>query len=863
MAGAHAKREDDSVMDRVPTPALDERDGRDGEGSADRYRPQPPFLDELFEPDGTPRPTAVALVEQLQRLGPAGLVEAGRRRDAIFMRQGITFETGSADDASHERPFPLDLVPRVLSGQEWRDIKRGLAQRIRALNHFVDDVYHAREIVREGLVPWRLVVSCSHFARAVHGIRPPGGVYTHVAGCDLVRHSDGTWKVIEDNVRIPSGISYVLENRAAMARLVPELFASYRVRPVEHYPQLLLRALRSVAPSAEAEATVVVWTPGPANPAYFEHAFLARQMGVELVEASDLVVRDDVLYMRTTRGLERAHAVYRRIDDDFVDPLEFRGDSLLGVPGLIRAYRAGSVAIANAFGTGVADDKAIYCFVPEMIRFYLGEEPILENVKTYLLSEPEVLEHVLERLDQLVVKPTGESGGRGVMIGPHATDAEIERMRDVVSAHPDRWIAQDVVRLSTVPTVCADGTLAPRHVDLRPFAVFGERIDIVPGGLDARRARRGLADRQLLARRRLEGHLGAGGRRHRRPRRAADRRHAAARAAGSALRGLDRAAAATAAGRRRLMLARIAHELYWLGRNLARAEFTARAVEAVFQAELQGASDATPGVSFGSGGLLAMFGDVDESSRSRQALGQLTLDAERPGSMLASFERAREGARTVRDVISAEMWEAINTTALGLRGGGQPGWTAPAGPYLASQYVKERTALIWGVANRSMLRDEAKCFLDAGGLIEISDMVLRMLRIAMPQGDPAPADGQALILLQAVGGFHAYLRAVTAPPNAHPVARFLLFERAYPDSVAACVDSLNDVFTMADAGPRNSKPVLRVSRLAADLDFQRRALPDGAELTDICEQTQQELARIDQDVAERYFAGAAAAGLRR
>ncbi|MGD1057309.1 MAG: alpha-E domain-containing protein [Solirubrobacteraceae bacterium] len=314
------------------------------------------------------------------------------------------------------------------------------------------------------------------------------------------------------------------------------------------------------------------------------------------------------------------------------------------------------------------------------------------------------------------------------------------------------------------------------------------------------------------------------------------------------------------------MLARIAHELYWLGRNLARAEFTARAVEAVFQAELQGTSENRPGVSFGSGGLLAMFGDViEDTSRPRngQALGQLTLDAERPGSMIASIERAREGARTVRDVISAEMWEAINTTALGLRGGGQPGWAAPAGPYLASQYVKERTALIWGVANRSMLRDEAKCFLDAGGLIEISDMVLRMLHVAMPPGDAAPADGTALILLQAVGGFHAYLRAVTAPPNAHPVARFLLFERAYPDSVAACVDSLHEVFTTADAGPRNSKPVLRVSRLAADLDFQRRALPDGAELTGICKQTQQELSRIDQDVAERYFAGAAAAGLRR
>jgi uncharacterized alpha-E superfamily protein len=314
------------------------------------------------------------------------------------------------------------------------------------------------------------------------------------------------------------------------------------------------------------------------------------------------------------------------------------------------------------------------------------------------------------------------------------------------------------------------------------------------------------------------------------------------------------------------MLARIAHELYWLGRNLARAEFTARAVEAVFQAELQGTSETTPGVSFGPGGLLAMFGDVRENGTSapgRQALGQLTLDPERPGSMLASIERAREGARTVRDVISADMWEAVNTTALGLRGGGQ-GWgsqpPAPAGTSQASHYVKERTALIWGIANRSMLRDEAKCFLDAGGLIEIADMVLRMLRVALPASDMAPTeDGHALILLQAVGGFHAYLRAVTAPPNAHPVARFLLFERQYPDSVAACVDSLHEVFTSADAGPRNSKPVLRVSRLAADLDFQRRALPDGAELTGICEQTQQELARIDQDVADRYFAGAAGA----
>jgi uncharacterized alpha-E superfamily protein len=312
------------------------------------------------------------------------------------------------------------------------------------------------------------------------------------------------------------------------------------------------------------------------------------------------------------------------------------------------------------------------------------------------------------------------------------------------------------------------------------------------------------------------------------------------------------------------MLSRIARELYWLGRNLARAEFTARAVDAVFASELQGTAEAMPSVSFGSGGLLAMLGHLDRKRPpyGPEALASLTLDADQSGSMLASLDRAREGARTVRDVISAEMWEAINTTTLNLHEDGQVAWSAPATPHLASQYVKQRTALIWGIANRSMLRDEAKCFLDAGGLIEIADMVLRMLRIALSPAEGLPADGHALILLQAVGGFHAYLRAVTAPPQADPVARFLIFERAYPDSVAACVDSLHEAFGAADAGPRNSKPVLRVSRLAADLDFQRRALPDGAELTGICEDTQSELARIDQDVAERYFAGAAPAGAR-
>src|SRR5277367_4743505 len=359
--------------------------------------------DELLERDGAAKPHVAELVAALRRLGPEALQDAGRRRDAIFMQQGITFEIAGSDGERRDRPFPLDLVPRVLTAAEWTTIKRGLAQRIRALNAFVDDVYHAHEIVRAGIVPWSLIVSRPSFARPVHGVRAPGGVYCHVCGCDLVRDGDGRWRVLEDNVRTPSGISYVLENRLAMTRLVPELFAGHRVRPVDQYPTLLLDALRAVAPAAENEPTVVLWTPGAMNSAYFEHAFLARQMGVELVEPTDLVVRDAVCYMRTTSGLQRVHTIYRRLDDDFIDPLEFRPDSLLGVPGLMRAYRAGTVAIANAIGTGVADDKAIYHYVPEMIRFFLGEEPILENVPTYLLSDEKVRRWILGRLHEIVV----------------------------------------------------------------------------------------------------------------------------------------------------------------------------------------------------------------------------------------------------------------------------------------------------------------------------------------------------------------------------------------------------------------------------------------------------------------------------
>ena len=449
----------------------------------DGYRPDEGGYDELFADSGESRPHARKLIDGLESLGRERLIAAGDRRDAIFMQQGITFALVGEGGAARDRPFPLDLVPRIIPGDEWTMIERGLIQRIRALNAFCDDIYHRREIVNAGLVPWALVVSRTAFARPAHGISPPKGVYCHVSGCDLVRDADGTWKVLEDNVRTPSGVSYVLENRRAMRRLVPRLFLDHRVRRVDDYPALLLAALRDAAPAGGEYPTVVVWTPGTYNSAYFEHAYLARQMGVELVEASDLVVRDNVCYMATTSGPARVHTIYRRIDDAFLDPLEFRSDSMLGIPGLMRAYRAGNVAIANAVGTGVADDKAIYPYVPEMIRFYLGEKPILQNVATYHMTDPDQLAWALDNLERLVVKPTSESGGSGVFIGPAASDAEIAAQTARLRSAPERWIAQDLVRLSTVPTVQADGTLEPRHVDLRPFAVFGDDVSVIPGGL--------------------------------------------------------------------------------------------------------------------------------------------------------------------------------------------------------------------------------------------------------------------------------------------------------------------------------------------------------------------------------------------
>ena len=441
------------------------------------------FYDEVFEPDGTVRPHYAGIVERLTGLTATDLSRRERLRDDAFRTQGITF-TVYGDEQGVERTFPLDLLPRLIAADEWAGIEAGLIQRVTALNLFLDDLYVGeRAVVRDSIVPSWLLNTSEGLVREAAGIPVPGSAHCVVAGIDLVRDAAGTYRVLEDNLRNPSGISYVIENRAAMTRVLPAAFADHRVRPVDHYGNALLDALRQVAPPAAGDdPTVVVLTPGVYNSAYFEHAFLARQMGVELVEGRDLVVDEHVVAMRTTRGLRRVDVLYRRIDDDFLDPVVFRPDSTLGVPGLMAAARSGNVTIANAVGNGVADDKAVYSFVPELVRYYLGEEAKLPNVDTYLLWEPDQRAVVLDRLDELVVKPVAESGGYGIVIGPSATDAELAGCRAAIEENPRNYIAQEVVSLSRHPTLVGDH-LEGRHVDLRPFIVTGERVEVIPGGL--------------------------------------------------------------------------------------------------------------------------------------------------------------------------------------------------------------------------------------------------------------------------------------------------------------------------------------------------------------------------------------------
>ncbi len=443
------------------------------------------YYDELFAAPGKARPHYAKILERFSRMASGEFEERRQLADLSFLMHGITF-TVYSDGRGTERLFPFDLIPRVLPRSEWNRLEAGLSQRVLALNLFLQDVYGAQLILRDRKIPRSLVMSCRHYLREMAGVKVPRGIHTHISGIDLVRDSrSGDFLVLEDNVRTPSGISYVLENRLVMTRTFPKIFEICEVLPIDHYPLELIQILRTISPQQKSNPVVVLLTPGIYNSAYFEHSFLAQQMGIELVEGRDLVVDSDVVYMKTIRGLTRVDVIYRRIDDEFLDPLAFNRSSLLGVPGLMGAYRAGNVALANAVGNGVADDKAIYAYVPVFIRYYLGQEPILNNVDTYLCSKADHLAYVLEHMNELVIKAVGESGGYGMLIGPAASQAEVADFREKLRADPRNYIAQPVVGLSRCPSFDpSTGRLAGRHVDLRPYCLFdGQKVVIVPGGL--------------------------------------------------------------------------------------------------------------------------------------------------------------------------------------------------------------------------------------------------------------------------------------------------------------------------------------------------------------------------------------------
>jgi len=446
--------------------------------------------DELVDADGAPRPAADELVQHLDELGLSELQQRQDLAELDIVGMGITF-TVYSDGRGIDRAWPFDVIPRVIAADEWRQIERGLVQRLTAINMFIDDVYHEQRIVKEGVFPAHLLEHSVNFRPECVGVSPKYGVWAHISGSDLVRDADGTMYVLEDNLRVPSGVSYVLENRAISKRAFADLFAKQSILPVDAYTDELNRMLSSLAPDGITEPTIAVLTPGIYNSAYFEHSFLAQRIGAALVEGADLVVADDeCVYMRTIDGLERVHVIYRRVDDLFIDPEVFRKDSTLGVPGLMRAWRAGNVAIANAPGAGVADDKVVYAWVPDMIRYYLGEEPLLPNVPTYRCVYPDERQHVIDNISEVVVKPANESGGYGLLIGNRASRSELDEAIANIEADPRNWVAQPILALSTVPTLC-DGVLEPRHVDLRPFILSGATSYVSAGGLTRVALRRG------------------------------------------------------------------------------------------------------------------------------------------------------------------------------------------------------------------------------------------------------------------------------------------------------------------------------------------------------------------------------------
>ena len=705
-----------------------------------------------------------------------------------FLLQGITFTVYGAD-SSTERIIPTDLFPRIIDATTWDRIELGLKQRLLALNMFLSDLYGAQKILMDGIVPRDLVLGAPSYRREMVGLYVPNAAYANVCGSDLIRNETGEFMVLEDNLRVPSGVSYMLANRDASKRTFPEAFGAARVRPIENYPDLLLSTLKSMAGEWRSNPQVVVMTPGVYNSAYYEHAYLARLMGTPLVEGRDLVVHDNMVYMRTTQGLRRVDVIYRRVDDDFIDPLTFRRDSALGVAGLFNAYRAGSVVIANAPGTGVADDKAVYAYVPDIIQYYLDQDPILPNVETYLCRDPASLQHVLVNLDKLVVKAVGASGGYGMLIGPHATAAQRADFAEKLKADPSNYIAQPTLKLSTAPCLI-DGQIEPRHVDLRPFILSGAKTVVTPGALT----------RVALTRGSLVVNSSQGG--------------------GS--KDTWVLAEGEVAG---MMLARVADSLYWIGRYIERAEHFCRLSEVMLSSVVDQTDSARQAAHIVLSAMGEDEADADAALRHpMNAVRNITLDREEPGSILNSLSHARENARQVRDQITTETWERLNMLYLRIISPqAEMAFSHNPGGYL--QEIICDLHLFKGAADSTMSHGEGWRFLQLGVHLERAQLIARLLDVCF--GDAAGGyhlneHFAQLSVLRMACALEPYLRVYGAEIEQKHMINFILFDPEYPRSIrfsaARIQEHLTGIGSLIE--PLDSaRPERLAGRLRARVEF--------------------------------------------
>ncbi len=767
------------------------------------------FFDEAVDSDGRIRPQYQGVFQRLDGFGAEELRRRQRLKDAIFQTQGITF-TVYGDDAGTERTFPLDLIPRVIPGEEWQLLEAGLVQRVRALNAFLEDLYAGEQaIVREGVVSRRLVESATGFLPQAVGIPAPHGARCIVSGIDVVRDHEGRYVVLEDNLRNPSGVSYVLENRSAMTRVLPVAFRQSTVRPVSRYPHMLLEALSSVAPGGNPTPRVVLLTPGRFNAAYFEHAFLARQMGIDLVEAHDLVVDDGAVHMRTTRGLRRVDVIYRRIDDEYLDPEELRPDSVLGIPGLLKVARAGNVTICNALGNGVADDKAVYAFVPRMIKYYLGEAPLLANVETYLLDDPDQLGAVLDRLHQLVVKPVAASGGYGMLIGPAATEQELEDFTAKLRADPRGYIAQEVVKLSRVPTLVGDA-LEGRHVDLRPFVIAGERVEVLPGGLTRVALRRG----SLI----VNSSQGGGS------------KDTWVLAGPDDIDAEDDDDAETPVDHRRVrrrsevVLSRVAADLFWAGRYLERAADTARLLDVAYHSVLEEPAELVSTRLREVVDVLSLTNEladagveVDSDSIARF----LVTDSSNAGSIRSSVATARDNIRSIQDQVSRELWETINTFHRAMADPSIDG-DLERDPFSVFAQARRGCQTVGGAIDDTMSHSDGWRFLVMGRSLERALVTSRLLGVYLTdlvEGDRAIAFHHWIAVLRSAGAYQEYQRAFHASMEPTDAVEFLLQAEEFPRSVLCCLLAIEESLRAVGSVDTTPSAWRQIGRLRADVEF--------------------------------------------